>query len=212
MIVAQEVGEGDADQVHVEDVNDAGVIAERVASIARDAVNAVVDEQSIPSYTPPTPPPQPSQDIPTTSQKFNSNVAFLLKTKEQIDEEEIRAFKRLNESQDDKTAKKQKLDEEVKELKRHLQIVYTSLNLEKSKKCLWSSEGQELEAVRVLWCADYHIYYNIVDFAGRRYPLTRFTLDQMLNNVRLEVEEESEGSLELLRFIRQQHQEGVQQE
>nr|GEV43849.1 hypothetical protein [Tanacetum cinerariifolium] len=35
----------------------------------------------------------------------------------------------------------------------------------------------------------------------RRYPLTRFTLDQMLNNVRLEVEEDSEVSLELLRFI-----------
>nr|GFB21781.1 hypothetical protein [Tanacetum cinerariifolium] len=45
-----------------------------------------------------------------------------------------------------------------------------------------------------------------------RYPLTRFTLDQMLNNVRLEVEEESEVSLELLRFIRQQHQEGAQLE
>nr|GFB07551.1 hypothetical protein [Tanacetum cinerariifolium] len=36
----------------------------------------------------------------------------------------------------------------------------------------------------------------------RRYPLTRFTLDQMLNNVRLEVEEESKVSLELLRFVR----------
>nr|GEZ08182.1 RNA-directed DNA polymerase, eukaryota [Tanacetum cinerariifolium] len=35
----------------------------------------------------------------------------------------------------------------------------------------------------------------------RRYPLTRFTLDQMLNNMRLEVEEESEVSLELLRRI-----------
>nr|GEY96557.1 hypothetical protein [Tanacetum cinerariifolium] len=34
----------------------------------------------------------------------------------------------------------------------------------------------------------------------RRYPLKSFTLDQMLNNVRLEVEEESEVSLELLRF------------
>nr|GFA82364.1 hypothetical protein [Tanacetum cinerariifolium] len=42
----------------------------------------------------------------------------------------------------------------------------------------------------------------------RRYPLTRFTLDQMLNNARLEVEEESEVSLELLRFIRRQQQEG----
>nr|GFC24701.1 hypothetical protein [Tanacetum cinerariifolium] len=34
----------------------------------------------------------------------------------------------------------------------------------------------------------------------RRYPLSRFTLDQMLNNVRLEVKEESAVSLELLRF------------
>nr|GEV25535.1 ribonuclease H-like domain-containing protein [Tanacetum cinerariifolium] len=42
----------------------------------------------------------------------------------------------------------------------------------------------------------------------RRYPLSRFTLDQMLNNVRLQVEEESDVSLELLRFTRQQHQEG----
>nr|GEZ77210.1 hypothetical protein [Tanacetum cinerariifolium] len=45
---------------------------------------------------------------------------------------------------------------------------YTSLNLEKSKKCSWSSEGQELEVVRVLWCEDYHIQYNTVDFAGRK--------------------------------------------
>nr|GEX70183.1 uncharacterized mitochondrial protein AtMg00810-like [Tanacetum cinerariifolium] len=35
----------------------------------------------------------------------------------------------------------------------------------------------------------------------RIYPLTRFTLDQMLNNVQLKVEEESKVSLELLRFI-----------
>nr|GEW42297.1 hypothetical protein [Tanacetum cinerariifolium] len=34
----------------------------------------------------------------------------------------------------------------------------------------------------------------------RRYPLSRFTLDQMLNAVRLRVEEQSEMSLELLRF------------
>nr|GEY45692.1 hypothetical protein [Tanacetum cinerariifolium] len=55
--------------------------------------------------------------------KFNSNVAFLQKTKEQIDEEESRSFKRLNETQEEKAAKRQKLDEEVEELKRHLQIV-----------------------------------------------------------------------------------------
>nr|GEW04056.1 hypothetical protein [Tanacetum cinerariifolium] len=54
---------------------------------------------------------------------FDSNIVFLQKTKEQMDEEDSRALKRLNESQEDMAAKKQKLDEEVEELKRHLQIV-----------------------------------------------------------------------------------------
>nr|GEW52513.1 hypothetical protein [Tanacetum cinerariifolium] len=54
---------------------------------------------------------------------FNSNVAFLEKTKEQMKEEDNRTLKRTSESQAEKAAKKQKLDEEVAELKRHLQIV-----------------------------------------------------------------------------------------
>nr|GEV27930.1 hypothetical protein [Tanacetum cinerariifolium] len=54
---------------------------------------------------------------------FNSNVAFLLKTKEQMEEEDSRALKRLSESQEDKAAKNQKLDAEVEELKKHLMIV-----------------------------------------------------------------------------------------
>nr|GEU50411.1 hypothetical protein [Tanacetum cinerariifolium] len=100
---------------------------------------------------------------------FDSNVAFLQKTKEQMDEEDSRALKRINESQEDKAAKKQKLDEEVEELKRHLQIVPNDED-------------------------------NLILLVERRYPLTRFTLDQMLNNVRLKVEEDSEVSLELLSF------------
>nr|GEX51923.1 hypothetical protein [Tanacetum cinerariifolium]GEX51924.1 hypothetical protein [Tanacetum cinerariifolium] len=54
---------------------------------------------------------------PIFEKKFNSNVAFLQNTKEQMDEEDSRALKRLSESQEDKTAKKKKLDEEVEELK-----------------------------------------------------------------------------------------------
>nr|GEY23619.1 hypothetical protein [Tanacetum cinerariifolium] len=44
---------------------------------------------------------------------FDSNVAFLQKTKEQMNEQDNKALKRLNESKDEKAAKKQKLDEEV---------------------------------------------------------------------------------------------------
>nr|GEX28711.1 hypothetical protein [Tanacetum cinerariifolium]GEX74218.1 hypothetical protein [Tanacetum cinerariifolium] len=67
MIVAHQVGEGAA-KVNVEDVSTAGVTAEGAASTADDEVPAAIDEPYIPSPTPPTIPPQPSQDIPSTSQ------------------------------------------------------------------------------------------------------------------------------------------------
>nr|GEV16633.1 hypothetical protein [Tanacetum cinerariifolium] len=60
---------------------------------------------------------------PIFEAKFNSNVAFLLKIKEQIEEDENRALQSLNEIPAGRAAKRQKLNEEVEELKRHLQIV-----------------------------------------------------------------------------------------
>nr|GEX32625.1 hypothetical protein [Tanacetum cinerariifolium] len=54
---------------------------------------------------------------------FNSNVAFLLKTKEEIEEDVNRALQNLNKTPAERAAKRRKLDEEVEELKRHLQIV-----------------------------------------------------------------------------------------
>nr|GEW15231.1 hypothetical protein [Tanacetum cinerariifolium] len=42
----------------------------------------------------------------------------------------------------------------------------------------------------------------------KKYPLTHFTLEQMLNNVRLEVKEENEMSLKLLRLVRRQLNKG----
>nr|GEV14883.1 hypothetical protein [Tanacetum cinerariifolium] len=60
---------------------------------------------------------------PIFEKYFNSNVAFLEKSKEQLEEEESRALKRQSESFEQQAAKKQKQDEEVEELKKHLQIV-----------------------------------------------------------------------------------------
>nr|GEY45422.1 hypothetical protein [Tanacetum cinerariifolium] len=60
---------------------------------------------------------------PIFDKYFNSNVAFLVKNKEQMEEEDIRALKRKTESSKEKAAKKQKLDKEVEKLKKHLQIV-----------------------------------------------------------------------------------------
>nr|GEV46532.1 retrovirus-related Pol polyprotein from transposon TNT 1-94 [Tanacetum cinerariifolium] len=243
---------------------------------------------------------------PIFEAKFNSNVAFLLKTKEQIEEDENKALQKLNETPVERVAKRRKLDEEVEELKRHLQIVpnkdddvYTKatplaqkvlvvdyhiieMNNKPYYKIIRADDTHQLyvsflillrnfdrEDLKALWSLvkerfsitkpknfsddfllvtlgamfeklDIHaqIWKNqrtvhglakvkgwkllescgvqIITFTStqlillvkRKYPLTRFTLDQMLNVVRLEVEEESEVSLELLRFIRQQHQEG----
>nr|GEV30922.1 ribonuclease H-like domain, reverse transcriptase, RNA-dependent DNA polymerase [Tanacetum cinerariifolium] len=57
---------------------------------------------------------------PIFEANFNSNVDFLLKTKEQIEEEESRALQMINETLAKKAAKRRKLNEDVEDLKRHL--------------------------------------------------------------------------------------------
>nr|GEU44061.1 xylulose kinase-1 [Tanacetum cinerariifolium] len=357
MLVEQQVDEeGDADE-NVKEVN-AGDVAKGDVTAAHGEVPTADEEPSIPSPTPPTLPPQPSQDIPSTSQgrmiaemdqdtdvvleddkegrttesqaeiykidldhankvlsmqedkteptevqeaelnknidwdeaidhvkkkakedlavkryqllkrkpqteaqarknmmaKFNSNVAFLLKTKEQIKEDENRALKRLNETPTKRAAKRQKLDEEVEELKIHLQIVpnedddvYTEATSLARKEIfsttkpknfsddfllvILGSMFEKLDIHAQIWKTQRNVHgpvmvkgwkllescgVQIITFTStqlillveRKYPLTRFTLDQMMNAVRLKVKEESEVYLELLRFTRQQQQEG----
>nr|GEV47059.1 hypothetical protein [Tanacetum cinerariifolium] len=149
--------------------------------------------------------------------KFNSNVAFLQKTKEQIEEEESRALKRLNETPAERVAKRQKMDEEVEELKRHLEIVpnkdddvYTEATSLARKVLVVDYQIIELNNkpyYKIIRADDKHQFHiitftitQLILLVERKYPLTRFTLDQMLNAVRPEVEEESGVSLELLSF------------
>nr|GEX19489.1 hypothetical protein [Tanacetum cinerariifolium] len=60
---------------------------------------------------------------PIFEAKFNSNVAFFLKIKEQLEEKENKALQKLSETSAEREAKRRKLDEEVEDLKRHLEIV-----------------------------------------------------------------------------------------
>nr|GEX84756.1 hypothetical protein [Tanacetum cinerariifolium] len=153
----------------------------------------------------------------------------------------------------EKAAKRRRLNEEVEDLKRHLEIVpnedddvYTeaiplarkSLVNERfstakpktfSNDFLLTTLGAMFETPEPhaqIWKNQRSVYgqakvkswkllesygVQIITFTTTqlillvemRYPLSRFTLDQMLNAVRLQVEEESEVSLELLRFTRQ---------
>nr|GEX36244.1 hypothetical protein [Tanacetum cinerariifolium] len=135
---------------------------------------------------------------PIFEAKFDSNVAFLQKTKEQIDEEESRALKRINETLAEKAAKRKKLDEEVEELKRHLHIVPNEDDDVYTEATPLAPKVPVVEYE--IYNQNNKPYYKINIADERKYPLTKFTLDQMLNNVRLEVGEESEVSLELLSF------------
>nr|GEW40770.1 hypothetical protein [Tanacetum cinerariifolium] len=68
------------------------------------------------------------EDIrPIFKAKFNANMEFILKSKEQIEEEESRAIAIINETPAQKATKRRRLNtevEDVKELKHHLEIVH----------------------------------------------------------------------------------------
>nr|GEY33034.1 hypothetical protein [Tanacetum cinerariifolium] len=203
---------------------------------------------------------------PIFEAKFNTNVAFLQKTREEIKEEESIVLRMINEILVERAVKRKKLDEEVEELKRHLQIVpnedddvYTEatppaqtvlvidyqiielnnkpyykiiraddthqlyvsflsllrnfnredlealwslvkerfstsnpnnfsddfllvtlramiekpdIHAEESKKCTWSSKGQRMEAIGIMWCADHNFYNYPADFVSGEGVLT----------------------------------------
>nr|GFB34796.1 hypothetical protein [Tanacetum cinerariifolium] len=63
---------------------------------------------------------------------------------------------------------------------------------------------KKTDAQDVLWRSQQTEHGQALVKIEKKYPLSRFTLEQLVNVTRLQVEEESEMSLELLRFIRQQ--------
>nr|GEZ17335.1 hypothetical protein [Tanacetum cinerariifolium] len=60
---------------------------------------------------------------PLVEKYFNSNWDFMEKGEKEIEEEESKLSKRKSENLEQQAAKKQKIDEEVEDLKTHLQIV-----------------------------------------------------------------------------------------
>nr|GEY09442.1 hypothetical protein [Tanacetum cinerariifolium] len=164
---------------------------------------------------------------------------FIQRYQEQIKEEDERAIASINKTPAQKAAKRRKLNEEAKEvedLKQHLEIVpdedddvYTEATSLARKTMFGRPDGQDnvwksqrsvhgqalVKSWKLLTSCKVHIISftttQLILLVERRYPLLKFTLEQMLNVVRLQVEEQSEMSLELLRFTRQQLQEGQQE-
>nr|GEV97708.1 hypothetical protein [Tanacetum cinerariifolium] len=154
---------------------------------------------------------------PLFEKHYNYNQIFLNEVNEgvKVSETELRqekdveveSSKREGKSLEQKIAKKQKMEKETEELKKHLHIetddddVYTDVTPLASK----------------IPIVDYKIHternkpcFKIIRADGNHmiYPSTHFTLEKMLDDVRLQVKDESEMSLELLRLVRRQLNEG----
>nr|GEX73952.1 hypothetical protein [Tanacetum cinerariifolium] len=120
--------------------------------------------------------------LPIFQAKFDANMRFLFKSREEMEAEDEEIIKSINETPTQKAAKRRKLSEEAQEaedLRKKLEIVQDE---------------------------DDDVFVEATPLA-QKVPLSRFTLEQLVNVARLQVEEESEMSLELLRFTRQQLQE-----
>nr|GEV87078.1 hypothetical protein [Tanacetum cinerariifolium] len=184
------------------------------------------------------------KEKPIFEKHFNSNVDFLEKGEEQLEEEASKALKRKSESSEQQAAKKQKLDEEVPIVDyeihtEHSKPYYKIIRADRTHQLFLSFisllKNFDREDLEMLWqiiqerfaslkpknfTDDFllnalktmfkkpDVEAQMILLVEKRYLLTRFTLDQMLNNVRLQVKEESEVSLELLRFVRRKQQEG----
>nr|GEX23270.1 hypothetical protein [Tanacetum cinerariifolium] len=207
--------------------------------------------------------------------RFDANKKFLIKSREEMEKEDEKIIKSINETPAQKAAKRRKLSEEAQEadnLRGSLEIVqdedddvfveaiplaqkvpvvdYQNFDRE-DLEALWrivkdifstkkptnfsdeyllltlKTMFGELDEQDAIWrnqksvhglalvkrwklltsCGVHVIILSTVQLfllVERRYLLSRFTLEQLVNVTRLQVEEESEMSLELLRFTRQQ--------
>nr|GEW94479.1 reverse transcriptase domain-containing protein [Tanacetum cinerariifolium] len=179
-----------------------------------------------------------SEIRPIFEKHYNSIKVFLEKGDEEIKEE---GSKRKGNNLKEEIAKKQRIDEDAEELKRHLQINFDREDLE----TLWKLVKERFESTKQknfsddfllntlkimfekpnveanVWRDQKGIYglakvkslkmfesygFHIITLTTtqmillvkKKYPLIHFTLEQILNKVRLEVKEESKMSLELL--------------
>nr|GEU39764.1 hypothetical protein [Tanacetum cinerariifolium] len=186
---------------------------------------------------------------------YNYNQAFINKVNEGIKvskkevrqekEVEVESSKKEGGSLEQEVVNKQKIEQEIKELKKHLKIIlddddddverfkktepknYTDDFLLNTLKIM--SEKPNIEAnvwkdqkgkyglakVKSLKlfesCGVHYLTLSTTQIfllVEKMYPLTHFTLEQMVNDVRLKVEDESEMSLEILRLVRRQLNEG----
>nr|GFA18291.1 hypothetical protein [Tanacetum cinerariifolium] len=144
-----------------------------------------------------------------------------------MEEEDQEIIKSINETPAQKAAKRRKLSEEAQEaedLKKRLEVVddedddvfieatplarKTMFKKPDGQDAVWKSQRSVhglalVKSWKLLTSCSVHIItlltIQLILLVKRIYPLSRFTLEQLVNVTRLQVEEESKMSLELLR-------------
>nr|GEX94700.1 hypothetical protein [Tanacetum cinerariifolium] len=148
--------------------------------------------------------------LPIFQAKFDANMRFLFKSREEIEEEDQEIIKSINETSAQKAAKRRKLSEEAqeaKDLRKRLEIVEDEdddVFVEATPLAQKSVHGLALvKRWKLLTSCGVHVItlstVQLFLLVERRYPLLRFTLEQLVNVTRLQVEEESKMSSEQLR-------------
>nr|GEW66129.1 hypothetical protein [Tanacetum cinerariifolium] len=168
---------------------------------------------------------------PIFQARFDENMRFLFKSREEMEEEDQEVIKSINETPAQKAAKRRKLSKEAQEaedLRKRLEVVddedddvfieatplakKTMFEKPDKQDAVWKNQRSVhglalVKSWKLLTLCGVHIItlstVQLILLVERRYPLSRFTLEQLVNVTRLQVEEESEISLELLRFTRQ---------
>nr|GEX19465.1 putative ribonuclease H-like domain-containing protein [Tanacetum cinerariifolium] len=189
--------------------------------------------------------------LPIFQAKFDANMRFLFKSREEMEAEDQEIIKSINETLAQKAAKRRKLSEEAQEaddLRKRLEIIvvidkkprykikraddthqlyisFTTLlkNFDREDlETLWriirdrfstskptnfldeyllltlKTMFKEPDGQDAIWRNQKSVHVQLFLLVKRRYPISRFTLEQLVNVARLQVEEESEMSLKLL--------------
>nr|GFA43623.1 hypothetical protein [Tanacetum cinerariifolium] len=136
---------------------------------------------------------------------------------EEMEKEDEEIIKSINKALAQKATKRRKPSEEAQEaddLRKRLEI--TMFEEPDGQDAIWRNQKSVhglalVKRWKLLTSCGVHVIIlstvQLFLLVKRRYPLSRFTLEQLVNVTRLQVEKESEMSLELLRFTRQQLQE-----
>nr|GEW92852.1 hypothetical protein [Tanacetum cinerariifolium] len=127
--------------------------------------------------------------------------------KEEIEAEDQEIIKSINETPAQKAAKRRKLSEEAqkaKDLRKRLEIMFEEPD---KQDAIWRNQKSVhglalVKRWKLLASCDVHVItlltVQLFLLVERRYSLSRFTLEQLVNVVGLQVKEESGMSLELL--------------